>query len=119
LIGRSDLSDIVIENQYVSKQHALLVQTEGTLVLADLKSRNGTYVNSVMARSQILRDSDIVSLGDYRIKVLLPPSFRAASSGSTDMTDTTKMMTIEDARRARKDEQLREVRAKEKGKNWT
>jgi type II secretory pathway predicted ATPase ExeA len=114
LIGRSDLSDIVIDNQYVSKQHALLVQTEGSLVLADLKSRNGTYVNSMMARSQILRHADIVSLGDYRIKVILPPSFRAASDGSTDMTDTTKMMTIEDARRARKDEQLREVTVKEK-----
>ena len=61
--------------------------------------------------------SDIISLGDFRIKVMLPPSFRAVSAASMDMADTTKMMTIDDARRARKDEQLREVVAKEKQTN--
>lgn len=113
LLGRSALSDIVIENRYVSKQHAMLVQADGGLVLVDLKSRNGTLVNSRPVQSQLLHNSDIISLGDFRIKVILPPSFEAASARTTDVTDTTKMMTIEDARRARKDERLREVTAQE------
>jgi len=109
LVGRSELSDVVLENQYVSKQHAILVQSEGMLILADLKSRNGTYVNSRPTRNQVLRNNDIISLGDFRIKVILPPSFGTGSISAADSTDTTKMMTIEDARRVRKDEHLREV----------
>lgn len=113
ILGRSVLSDVVIENQYVSKQHAMLVQSEGTLVLVDLKSRNGTLVNSRRITSHVLRNNDIISLGDFRIKVLLPTAYRQPAV-ATDVTDTTKMMTIEDARRARKDEQLgiAEVRSK-------
>lgn len=112
LVGRSELSDVILENQYVSKQHAILVQSEGTLILADLKSRNGTYVNSRPIGNQVLRNNDIISLGDFRIKVILPPSFGTGSTSAADATDTTKMMTIEDARRARKDEHLREVTVK-------
>lgn len=114
LVGRSELSDVILENQYVSKQHALLVQSEGTLILADLKSRNGTYVNSRPTQNQVLRNNDIISLGDFRVKVILPPSFGTGSISTVDSADTTKMMTIEDARRARKDEHLREVRVKGK-----
>ena len=114
LVGRSELSDVILENQYVSKQHAILVQSEGMLILADLKSRNGTYVNSRPTGNQVLRNNDIISLGDFRIKVILPPSFGTGSTSAADSTDTTKMMTIEDARRARKDEHLREVRVKRK-----
>jgi len=108
IIGRSDLSDIVIENQYISKQHAMLVQSEGQLFLVDLKSRNGSYVNSKKVSSQILRNNDIVALGDFRIKVVLPASFQMTSDFGLEEVDTTKMMTIEDARRARKDEHLRQ-----------
>ncbi len=82
------------------------------MILADLKSRNGTYVNSRPIGNQVLRNNDIISLGDFRIKVILPPSFGTGSTSAADATDTTKMMTIEDARRARKDEHLREVRVK-------
>ena len=105
ILGRSVLSDVVIENQYVSKQHAMLVQSEGTLILVDLKSRNGTLVNSRRITSQVLSNNDIISLGDFRIKVLLPTAYRLQAV-APDATDTTKMMTLEDARRARKDEQL-------------
>lgn len=114
LLGRSELSDVVIENKYVSKQHAMLVQSDGGLIIVDLKSRNGTFANSKPVQSHVLRNNDIISLGDFRIKVILPPSFSAASTGAGDMTDTTKMMTIEDARRARKDEhhRLAEVKGK-------
>ena len=107
IIGRSDLSDLVIENQYISKQHAMLVQSNGTLFLVDLKSRNGSYVNSKKVSSQALRNNDIIALGDFRIKVVLPASFALTSDFGLEEADTSKMMTIEDARRARKDEHLR------------
>ena len=109
LLGRSELSDVVIANQYVSKQHAMLVRSEGSLILVDLKSRNGTFVNSKPVKSQVLRNNDIISLGDFRLKVIMPASFAGVSTGRIDEADTTKMMTLEDARRARKDEHLRQA----------
>lgn len=112
ILGRSVLSDVVIENQYVSKQHAMLVQSEGTLILVDLKSRNGTLVNSKPVTSQVLRNNDIVSLGDFRIKVLLPDAYLQPAV-ATDMADTTKMMTLEDARRARAAEVVRSAEEEE------
>ena len=114
LLGRSDLSDVVIPNQYVSKQHAMLVQSDRSLILVDLKSRNGTFVNSRRVNSQVLRNNDIIALGDFRIKVVMPASFAGFASSDIDEADTTKMMTIEDARRARKDEhhRLTEVKGK-------
>lgn len=114
VLGRSALSDVVIENQYVSKQHAMLVQSQGALVLVDLKSRNGTFVNSKPVKTQVLRNNDIISLGDFRVKVLLPDAFRQPVAAS-DVTDTTKMMTLEDARRARAAEVVRS--AEEEGKS--
>ena len=117
IIGRSDLSDVVIENQYISKQHAMLVQSEGSLFLVDLKSRNGSYVNSKKVSSQTLRNNDIIALGDFRIKVVLPASFALTSEFGLEEADTTKMMTIEDARRARKDEHLRQPAEEQKWKS--
>lgn len=113
LIGRSDLSDVVIDSQYISKQHALLVRSEGSLIIVDLKSRNGTYVNSRLVNSQVLRNNDIISVGDFRIKVIFPADYTQEAIAAMDVADTTKMMTIEDARRAKKDEHPSEVKGQE------
>lgn len=101
LVGRSDLSDIVVDNRYVSKLHALLVKSEHGLVLVDMKSRNGTYVNSKRVRNRILRNNDVVSIGDYRIKVICPATYAATVKPDGELADTWKMQTFEDARRAR------------------
>lgn len=113
LIGRSELSDIVIDSQYISKQHALLVRSEGSLIILDLKSRNGTYVNSRPINSHVLCNNDIISVGDFRIKVIFPADYTQEAIAAMDVADTTKMMTLEDARRAKKDEHLSEVKAQE------
>ena len=101
LLGRSELCDVVLENQFVSKHHALIVCTKESVVLADLKSHNGTMVNSTPVKSQVLRDSDIIGIGDFRIKVLCPPSFMPALFTDPDLADTARMQSIADARRKR------------------
>lgn len=106
MLGRSDLSDVVIDNQYVSKQHALLVWAENAVLLIDLKSRNGTYVNSERVKSQILYDSDIVSLGDYRIKMVMPANAVEEPGTGLDIADTLKIKNIADARREKAREAL-------------
>jgi len=44
-IGRGDDCHLRPKSESVSRRHCALVQKEGRLLLLDLKSRNGTYVN--------------------------------------------------------------------------
>ena len=99
LIGRSQMSDVVIDHQYISKHHALLVWVDNDVMLLDLKSRNGTYVNSKRVERRILRDSDVLALGDYRIKVVLPAAVENVPASGIDAEDTAKMKSLADARR--------------------
>lgn len=101
LIGRADLSDIVLDDQFVSKQHALLVYEEGVVILVDLNSANGTTVNSRRVKRTVLRNNDIVVIGDHRIKVLHAASPALSDIEDPDLADTAKMQSISDARRAK------------------
>ena len=96
ILGRSDLSDIVIDNRFVSKHHALLVKSDNGLLLADMKSRNGTFVNSKRIESKVLRNNDVVALGDYRIKVICPPGMSLSDQQQRALADTAKMRSIGD-----------------------
>jgi len=99
LIGRSVLSDIVINNQFVGKHHALLIRVQDAIVIVDLKSTNGTFVNSHRVRSSVLRHDDIISLGDYRIKVIYPRSRARMAVEDFNTADTATMKSIADIRR--------------------
>ncbi len=96
LLGRSEISDIVIDDRYVSKHHALLVMADVGMVLVDMKSRNGTFVNSQKIQSRVLRNNDIIAIGGCRIKVHAPPGYVAGAE--PDLADTSKMKNIGDAR---------------------
>jgi type II secretory pathway predicted ATPase ExeA len=101
LIGRSELSDIVVLDQFVSAQHALLIRDENAVVLLDLKSRNGTFVNSRRIRSKVLLHHDIISLGDHRLKLMYAAGQPPIEIEDPDLADTAKMKNIADARRVR------------------
>lgn len=101
LIGRSDLSDVVIRDQFVSKQHALLIRDKNVVVLVDLRSRNGTFVNSRRVQSKVLLHDDIVSLGDHRLKMVYAEGHSTIEIEDPDLADTAKMKNIADARRQR------------------
>ncbi len=101
LVGRADLSDIVIADQFVSGQHALLIRDENAVVLVDLRSRNGTYVNGRRIQSKVLLHNDIISLGGHRLKMIYPEGHSTIEIEDPDLSDTAKMKNIADARRER------------------
>ncbi|KAF9080285.1 hypothetical protein BGX23_002372 [Mortierella sp. AD031] len=55
--------DGLFSNQVISKVHASISEREGQLVLEDLESTHGTYVNDEPIERQILHDLDHVRLG--------------------------------------------------------
>jgi hypothetical protein len=64
-IGRAVESDIVITSRRVSREHARVVCQGRRVVLVDLDSTNGTFLNDERVLAPIeLRDGDSISVGD-------------------------------------------------------
>ncbi|MDJ0812421.1 MAG: AAA family ATPase [Woeseiaceae bacterium] len=101
LVGRSDFADVMVDDDYVSKIHAILLLYSDALVLLDLNSANGTTVNSVKVSKTILRDDDIISLGRHRLKVENAPPISADVEELLKSPDTIKMKNLVDLRRQR------------------
>ena len=80
LIGRSNDNDISIPTPYVSKHHAILVRSGDSLLLVDLNSANGTYVNSKRVYRHVLQHNDVITVDrrsffvTYRIEYSEPPA---------------------------------------------
>jgi FHA domain len=65
LLGRGDQADIRLEDTFASTQHARLVPQGDVMVLEDLGSTNGTYLNGEPLRGpQPLHIGDSIRIGD-------------------------------------------------------
>ena|SRR5215203_2377120 len=65
LLGRGDQADIVLEDSFASSRHARLVPRGDVIVLEDLGSTNGTYLNDEPLRGpQPLHPGDRIRIGD-------------------------------------------------------
>ncbi|MBN1956296.1 MAG: FHA domain-containing protein [Anaerolineae bacterium] len=64
-IGRDPSNDLAIGHLQVSRQHARLTLQGGVIVLEDLGSTNGTFVNGMRLTSpHTLANGDVVGLGE-------------------------------------------------------
>jgi pSer/pThr/pTyr-binding forkhead associated (FHA) protein len=65
LLGRGDSADIRLEDTFASSAHARLVAQGDVIVLEDLGSTNGTYLNGEPLRGpQPLHVGDSIRIGD-------------------------------------------------------
>jgi two-component system cell cycle response regulator len=67
-IGRSGQCDIQIEDDNVSRKHAEIDIRDGQVWLKDLKSTNGSFVNSKRVTEIPLHDGDLVLIGGVLFK---------------------------------------------------
>jgi pSer/pThr/pTyr-binding forkhead associated (FHA) protein len=65
-IGRSSSNNVVADSQLVSKIHVRLDQSGVQLLLIDLQSANGTFMNGEKVESKVLADGDEFTLGGVR-----------------------------------------------------
>ncbi len=65
-IGRRSDNDIILEDTAVSRQHAVIIDTDANYVIYDLGSANGVYVRRQRIRSATpLNDGDEIRIGSY------------------------------------------------------
>ncbi|MCU0660969.1 MAG: diguanylate cyclase [Myxococcota bacterium] len=70
LIGRAPHCDIVLTDDSVSRMHCRLIPGSAGVVISDLNSTNGTYVNGASISTHLLRDSDKIKIGRSIFKFL-------------------------------------------------
>ena len=70
-IGRDASCDIQIPSQIASRKHAYLKKNvDGTYLLTDNNSVNGTYINGVLLTgSKVVKLQDVIKIGDYSFTV--------------------------------------------------
>ena len=68
-IGRAPDNSIAIDNVSISTHHTRIEVQQGRLILSDLGSLNGTFVNSQRVKSTTLKDGDVISIGKHSIYV--------------------------------------------------
>lgn len=98
LIGRGGELDIVLVEDMVSRKHAKITTAEGKIVIEDLGSTNGTFVNGEKIKRARLKLGDRVLIGTSILKLI-------------DVADA-KVSREEDALNAAELNQLAQNRAK-------
>jgi hypothetical protein len=65
VVGREATCDIYVESNQVSRRHCLLQVTERGLLIKDLESTNGTFVNGIPLNDGYINEGDRLGLGTY------------------------------------------------------
>lgn len=72
LIGRGDACHLRPKTDTVSRQHCAILVQDGKVVLRDLGSKNGTFVNGErLAGERVLKDGDEVKAGKLEFSMVI------------------------------------------------
>lgn len=67
-IGRLPDNDVVIDSQNISRNHCTIARApDGTWLVEDLRSNNGTFVNGARISRSPVRNGDVVSIGKFQV----------------------------------------------------
>ncbi len=95
VVGRSaKLCDLVIDHTNISKQHCILVKTDGLIYLRDLGSTNGTRVNGQRVVRGALLPGDQLSFSGISYNIHLGPDQPAG--GKVSQVGPTEMVPVLD-----------------------
>lgn len=88
-VGKSSTNDVRVDDDRVSRQHAVLFPGGEGWRLYDLGSTNGTYVNGKRVRAATVAATDVVTLGPaYRLDL------RAVQSASAGVGDRPGFLRV-------------------------
>lgn len=79
LIGRAGDAPIRVDDEFVSRKHCEVYLQDGKVVLRDLQSHNGTFVNGQRITEILLASGDKLQIGETRMVFqlsaqMLPPA---------------------------------------------
>src|SRR5215467_4585756 len=89
VIGRSLTSDVIVDDPLVSRRHARLLAHDSAVLIEDLRSDNGVFVNEQRIRRSVrLEDGDRILVGRQELifSVLPPNATQKMWSGTIPMS---------------------------------
>ncbi len=93
-LGRSRESALVLDDPAISRQHAVLVVGADGVIVRDLGSSGGTFLNGRRISEEYLKMGDVLGMGSFTIVVRAAPapihSVPAPQRPHEDETDLTK-----------------------------
>lgn len=73
-IGRSAEADILIEHETASRKHARIIVEGNRVFIADMNSRNGTFLNGKQIKDKTeIRPGDTIALGEAPLSLIQVP----------------------------------------------
>src|SRR5437016_4848951 len=92
ILGRNQDCTVVLNVPAVSREHAVIRRIQGKFYIEDMKSRNGTFVNSKEVTTRtLLKDNDKIKICDNLLafyenhpKAPLPPDLDKADQGQEE-----------------------------------
>jgi serine phosphatase RsbU (regulator of sigma subunit) len=96
-IGRSPDENLVLPESFVSRQHAVIEEVNGSWILQDPKSSHGTYVNGARVKRAELKPGDLIQFGSpqaprMRFQMLSSSAGRAGRSMTGDLLSALNLL---------------------------
>lgn len=66
-IGRGSAAGLRLDHELISREHCRIRNVADKLVLEDLQSTSGTFVNEKKVAAHVLKDGDVIGVGPYSI----------------------------------------------------
>ena len=99
-IGRGAGNDIMIDNPAISSRHARVFKEKDFIVIEDLGSTNGTFVNGGKIKKAVINSRDEITLGKHQLRLSwqegtggFDEGERSGSAGVIDALDKTMVFT--------------------------
>lgn len=98
LVGRSEVCQLRPKSESVSRKHCILVLKDNRVLVQDLKSRNGTFVNDKrlpVDKAKVLKAGDELRIGKLLFEVIIEHGLQAAKKPEVADVGDAAARTVE------------------------
>lgn len=88
-IGRGSTNVVRINHRSVSRQHCVILRDGNEFRIRDLDSYNGTFVNGIPVKEQILSDADQLRIGSVALLFVIYPGEAPPAGTQVQLDDST------------------------------
>lgn len=71
-VGRTAENDVCVPSKLISRHHARLLLSPNGVIVEDAGSTNGCFVNGKQVKQQLMREGDILEMGDLKFRLSTP-----------------------------------------------
>lgn len=96
IVGRAPTSDIPIIDPTISRRHAEVECTDGQVIVRDLGSSNGTFLNGVRVGTADVHTGDVVTFGKVGLKLQPVTTSGPRAAASTTSATIVRQLAMRD-----------------------